>query len=115
MKTQILAAALTLGLIAGGTAALADTAQSTPATQTAQSTTTPCVPAQDPAIPLAIWMRTTQIEPLVPSILYMASMRGACVGTKQYVPASQSTQSAYPYPGAFYVFGPYPFTQYRGN
>lgn len=115
MKTQILAAALTLGLIAGGTAALADTAQSTPATQVAQSTTKPCVPASDPAIPLSLMLTTTQVNYLVPSIVYMASMRGACVGTPQYVPASQSTQSAYPYPAANYVFGPYSITQYRGN
>jgi hypothetical protein len=113
MKTQIIAAAFA-AVLAMGTAAFADTAPQSPAT-TAQATTTNCTPAADPAIPLAITVTTTQVNPIAAPPVFGATNRGSCVGTAQYAPASQPFMSAYPYAQAWWVFGPFPPQQYRGT
>jgi hypothetical protein len=118
MKTHILAAAALVAALSCATVALADTPQQTaqvPVTQIAQGATTTCTPAADPAIPLALQLTATIIQPLAAPPVFGASNRGACIGTPQYAPASQPFLSSYPYPAAWYVFGAFPAQQYRGN
>ena len=115
MKTHILAAAALVAALSCGTLALADTQQTAQAPVTVAQATTTCTPASDPAIPLALQLTATIIQPLAIPPVFGASYRGACIGTLQYAPASQPFLSSYPYPAAYYVFGAYPAAQYRGN
>jgi len=120
MKTRFFAAATLAAVFALGTIALADTNQGpAPTAQTqsgkvSQAAPAPCDPAKDAAIPLAIWLTPTGVQPLYPQATYGAAMRGACVGTQQYAPGSQPFLGAYPYPASWYVFGVNASQQYRG-
>lgn len=105
------AVATLCAFFAAGTIAFADTPQQ--GTQTSRITTV-CSAATDPPVPLAVYLTPQGVFPAVPQ-QFGASMRGACVGTPDYAPSTQPFTSAYPYPGAWWVFGVYPPQPYRGT
>ena len=109
MKTR-LAAAL-IAFLASGTIALADTPQQAPQ---ANVTSGGCSAATNPPIPLAVYLTPQGIYPAVPQ-QFGAAMRGSCAGTPDYAPSTQPFIGAYPYPGSWWVFGPYPPQPYRGT
>lgn len=109
MNSRFVIAAVS-AFLAMGTVALADT----PAQVAQAGTSQGCSAATNPPVPLAVYLTPQGVFPAVPQ-QFGAAMRGSCVGTPDYAPSTQPFMSAYPYPGAWWVFELYPPQPYRGT
>jgi hypothetical protein len=95
------------GMIALGTVAMA--ADNAPAGSDTAAKEKKCTRVTDPPHPLGLTVRTISIIPsLDPTLSYGASMRGSCVGTKEYADGTQAFRGAQPYPASWWGYRAHP-------